>query len=91
MSEKDNDQPELLEKLFSTPVILTASLILGISGRLSVIYIIDEKKSLCFSFLLNFFKEGRASIPLTPTRLRRGGVSVYTYRKCVFARMDFAS
>ena len=30
MSEKDNDQPELLEKLFSTQVILTAILILGI-------------------------------------------------------------
>ena len=34
-------------------------------------------------FLLNCFK-GRASVPLTPTRLRRVGVSVYTYRKCVF-------
>ncbi len=30
MSEKDNDQPEWVEKLFSTQVILTAILILGI-------------------------------------------------------------
>ncbi|GIT03077.1 MAG: hypothetical protein CM1200mP28_03360 [Deltaproteobacteria bacterium] len=29
MNEKDNDQPEWLEKLFSTQVILTAILILG--------------------------------------------------------------
>ena len=30
-------------------------------------------------------QDDRASA-LTPTRLRRVGVSVYTYRKCVFAR-----
>ena len=30
-------------------------------------------------------QDGRASV-LTPTRLRRVGVSVYTYIKCVFAR-----
>ena len=46
MSEKDDDQPELLEKLFSTQVILTAILILGIYwvflGKIKVVILLYQ-------------------------------------------------